>query len=269
MLLLGAVVALLIPLGVWTVRAATDIPADADVYVSIGDSYAAGFRPTDDGGTATTREGFAYLVADRSAAAGRPLALLNFACTGATSTDVLHRDGCEHWALGPGAPRYDDEPQADAALAALRERAEHVRLVTIVIGGNDVNACLPPNHDALPPEAQACLDNVFETLDGNLRTLLGRIREAVGPDVPVVGITYPDIFLGGYTFGDAPSRSFADASVEMFREGLNPTLRNAYTAAGASFLDLTQLTGAYDPLDRTVDQPPYGVVPNRSRGSAR
>jgi lysophospholipase L1-like esterase len=260
-LLFGAIVALVAALSVPIAWTNTDtVSSDADVYVSIGDSYAAGFRPTGDGGTTTTRDGFPYRVAARAAAAGRPVELLNFACTGATSGDLLHRDGCAKWALGPGAPRYTD-PQGDAALAALRAHARRVRLVTVVIGGNDINTCLPKNHDALPPAAQECLGHILTALDGNLRTLLGRIRDAVGPDVPIVGLTYPDIFLGGYTFGDAPSRSFADASVAMFRDELNPTLRAAYAASGATFVDLTQITGGYDPLASTVDRPPYGVIP--------
>lgn len=234
--------------------------AGPDVYVSIGDSYGAGFRPTD-GGTATTRDGFAYQVADRAAAVGRPLLLLNFACTGATSGDVVGRLGCPEHYEGPDGPEYRTSTQADAAVAAMQEHRGHVRLVTIVIGGNDVINCLPATRDAVPPASAACLDGALAALAVNLRALLARVRAAVGPDVPVVGLTYPDMFLGGYVFGDAAARSFAGGSVALFRDRLNPALRAAYTAAGAPFLDVTQLTGGYDPLDRTVDEPPYGRVP--------
>jgi lysophospholipase L1-like esterase len=233
---------------------------DPDVYVSIGDSYGAGFRPTD-GGTATTRDGFAYQVADRAAAAGRPLLLLNFACTGATSGDVVGRAGCPEHYEGPGGQEYRSSTQADAAVAAMQEHRGHVRLVTIVIGGNDVINCLPATRDAIPPASAACLDTALATLAVNLRALLTRVRAALGPDVPVVGLTYPDVFLGGYVFDDAAARSFAGGSVALFRDRLNPALRAAYAAAGAPFLDVTALTGGYDPLDRTVDEPPYGRVP--------
>lgn len=261
MLLFGAVVALVVPLGVPVPWTNTDeVSSDADVYVSIGDSYAAGLRPAAQGGTTTTRDAFPFRIAERATAAGRPLQLLDFACSGTTSTEMLHHDGCADWARAPGAPRYTD-PQAEAAVDALREHASHVRLVTVVIGGNDINTCLPANHDSLTPAAQECLRHVIAGIDTNVRTLLGRIRDVVGPDVPVVGLTYPDIFLGGYTFGDAPSRTFADASVAMFRDELNPTLRAAYAASGATFVDLTQVTGGYDPLDKTTLLPPYGTIP--------
>jgi lysophospholipase L1-like esterase len=260
-LLFGAVLALLLPLGVplpWTDTAATT--SDTDIYVAIGDSYSAGLRPADGGGTTTTRDAFPFRIAERATAAGRPVQLLNFACSGTTSAEVLHHRGCPDWARALGAPKYKD-PQADAAVAALREHASRVRLVTVVIGGNDVNTCFPENHDAFTPAAQECLRHIIPALDSNLRSLLGRIRSVVGPDVPVVGLTYPDIFLGGYVFGDEPSRSFADASVAMFRDQLNPTLKAAYAASGASFVDLTEITGGYGPLDRSVDLPPYGTIP--------
>ena len=77
----------------------------------------------------------------------------------------------------------------------------------------------------------------------------------------MVGLTYPDVFLGGYVFGAGPARSFAGESVGLFRDRLNPALRTIYAAADAPLLDVTQLTGGYDPLDRTVVQPPYGTVP--------
>jgi lysophospholipase L1-like esterase len=230
-----------------------------DVYVSIGDSYGSGFRPTD-GGSATTRDGFAYQVADRAAAAGHAVELLNFACTGATSGEVLTRPGCPNHGLGPDADEYRG-PQVDAAVAAMQEHRGRVRLVTVVIGGNDVNNCLTAAGDAFTPAANACLDGALPTLSANLGTLLGRIRSAVGPRVPVVGLTYPDVYLGGYVFGDPASRAFADGSVGLFRDRLNPALRAAYTAADASFVDVTALAGGYDPLSRTAPAPPYGTVP--------
>jgi len=237
---------------------ATPSPRQGDVvYVSIGDSYAAGEQLSAGGGLATSRSGFAYRVADRMAASGEDLQLINFGCVGATSTDLLTRKGCPDGGLGPGATPYPDSTQADAAIAALSAHRGHVRLVTISIGGNDVNACLPPG--GRPPVRDVdCVDQTLSELRTNMRTLLARIRAVTGPGVPVVGITYPDFFLGAWVLGDQAS---ARASVPLFRDVLNPALRTGYEAAHARFVDVTSSTGAYGPLTTQTDLPPYGMVP--------
>ena len=59
-------------------------------YLSLGDSYAAGFQPEPIGST----HGFAQQIAERSAAGPDPLTLVNLGCPGATTSAVIEDVGC-------------------------------------------------------------------------------------------------------------------------------------------------------------------------------
>ena len=177
------------------------VPADG-IYISIGDSYAAGSQPAPNGGLHTTRKGFTYVVESRVAAAGGHLELLNFGCSGATSTSVLTQIGCDQEAMGPAAAPYSSSTQIDAAVAAITQNRSKMRLITIIIGGNNINGCLPPSSVDLTDGDAACLDRAVATLSANLREILGRIRGVAGPDIPILGLTYPDIYLGAWLLGN-------------------------------------------------------------------
>jgi lysophospholipase L1-like esterase len=230
--------------------------APARFAVSIGDSYAAGFRPKPGGGSETTRDGFAYLVADR---AGYTLA--NFGCAGMTSRDLLIQRGCADGSLGPGADPYPESTQTQAARDFLRLHSRDVALVTVVVGGNDVLDCFPDPSRDFTPETRTCLDTTLRSIEANLRSVLSEVRAAAGPGVTIVGLTYPDVFLGAYVRGGQGGRAFALSSQALFRDRLNPMLRSVYTAAGAKFADITDGSGGYGPFTRTSDLPPYGEVP--------
>ncbi len=229
----------------------TVAPSDR-LYVSIGDSYAAGYQPS---AAATTTNGFAYQVADRAG-----LRLVNFGCSGITSTELLHTAGCDAAALGPGAPGYASASQSSAAVAFLKRYHAQVALVTVVVGGNDVKPCLLTDNGGVRPDATACANAAVGKLRANLATLLGDVRVAVGPDVRVVGLTYPDVYLGAWV-ASADGRVVAADSVGFFRNVFNPALRDRYTAAGATFVDVTAATGGYGPLTDTVDDGTHGTVP--------
>jgi lysophospholipase L1-like esterase len=225
-------------------------------YVSIGDSYAAGFRPKPGGGSETTRDGFAYQVADRGG-----YTLANFGCAGMTSRDLLIQRGCAEGSLGPGAAPFPDSTQTQAARDFLRLHAEDVALITVVVGGNDVLDCFPDPSRDFTPETRTCLDTTLRSLEANLRSILSEVRAAAGPGVTIVGLTYPDVFLGAYVRGGEGGRAFALSSQAVFRDRLNPMLRSVYAAAGAKFVDITDASGGYGPFRSTSDVPPYGVVP--------
>ena len=101
-----------------------------NLYVSIGDSYAAGFQPTGRGQGHTTRNGFAYQAVRLAARKGYHLRLVNFGCAGATTASVLHSPGCVTHYLGPGAPDYR-QTQADAAVAFVEAHRGQVALITV------------------------------------------------------------------------------------------------------------------------------------------
>ncbi|NUT91032.1 MAG: hypothetical protein HOY78_03285, partial [Saccharothrix sp.] len=148
------------------------------VYVSLGDSYATGYRPADAGGPAGDRAGFAYLVAERS-----QLRLINLACSGATSASLRAEPGCAPGNRGPDAPDSAGRTQLDAAVQALRDHKGRVGLVTVVIGGNDLTPC------AQAQDAVACASQAVATVRANLAAALPALRDAAG-DAPIVGLTY-------------------------------------------------------------------------------
>lgn len=221
-------------------------------YVSLGDSYATGYQPTSNSGG--TRNGFAYQLPGLAAKRGYRLKLVNFGCGGATSTSILtEKLAAGARCKGPGAPRYTGT-QVAAAEAFLRRNRGKVGLITVSIGGNDITRC------AREADAVTCVGQALPKVERNLATLLRRLRTAAGSKVRIVGITYPDVILGQWV-GDGANQDLAKLSVVAFQSLINPALKKRYEAAGGRFVDVTRATGAYTPLERTTDYPPYGTIP--------
>ena len=78
----------------------------------------------------------------------------------------------------------------------------------------------------------------------------------------IVGTTYPDVILGLWTTGKQSDQDFAKLSLFAFRGLLNPALKESYTSVRkGSFVDVTDATGAYTPLEQTTTLAPYGQIP--------
>ena len=230
-------------------------PAKGNLYVSLGDSYAAGWQPTGTGGAGhTTTNGFAYQTVTKAKAKGYDLQLVNFGCAGATTTSILTDPGCRPNLLGPGAASYT-APQATAAEDYLKAHQGQVALITVSIGGNDVTKC------AADPDTLTCLTTALTTLKTNLAKLLSGLRAAAGASTPIVGITYPDVLLGNYLSSNPKLKQLAQLSVAAFKSLVNPALQSAYTTAGGKFVDVTAATGAYGSLATTTTLAPYGKIP--------
>ena len=234
---------------------APDIRAGDQVYVSIGDSYAAGYQPQSRRGGSTSQSGFAYQLVAKAAMKGRTLRLINFGCSGETTTQIVDENGCQAAALGPGAPAYPDTPQSEAALDVIKTDPAAIKLVTMVMGGNDVAGCLTA------ADQQQCIEQAIPTVQRNVSALVAAIRREVGPSVKIVGLTYPDAFLGEYLRGTPAAVELAGKSRELFKNYLNPALKKSYADNGADFVDITALSGAYGPIDQTTTVNPYGVLP--------
>ncbi|HEX3841679.1 MAG TPA: SGNH/GDSL hydrolase family protein [Acidimicrobiales bacterium] len=233
---------------------ATATPKSTEYYVSLGDSYAAGFQPTGRNGVGhTTTNGFAYQVPGLATARGYHLTLVNFGCGGATTASLLTTPGCP--LLGPGAPHYPHQSQAAAAEAFLHQHSGKIGLVSVSIGGNDVTDC------ATSSDPIGCVAKAVSTINGNLSILLPALRAAAGPGVPMVGITYPDVVLGDYLSSQPADRTLAALSVTAFKSVINPALQTQYSAVGATFVDVTAATGAYTPFTETTQLAPYGTIP--------
>lgn len=222
-------------------------------YVSVGDSYAAGFQPTSKGHGHDTTNGFAYQLPGLAATRGYDLKVVNFGCDGATTTSVLDAKGCK--TQPPDGLGYPKQTQAAAAEQFLTQHRGQVGLVTVSLGGNDVTRC------AKAADAISCVGTAVDAIKTRLGQLLSGLRAAAGPEVTIVGLTYPDVILGDYLSSSASQRSLAALSTTAFKALINPALQAQYQAVGATFVDVTDATGAYTPFSQTTDLPPYGTIP--------
>jgi len=225
-------------------------------YVSLGDSYATGYQPTAQGVGHNTRNGFAYQLPGLAKPRGYDFKLVNFGCGGATTTSILETKGCQPRARALGGPVYTNKTQTAAAEAYLRANRGKVGLITVSIGGNDVTKCVNE------PDPTACVATGVQTIETNVTKLVKRLRAAAGPKVRIVGITYPDVVLGLWTTGKQSDQDFAKLSLFAFKGLINPALKRSYESVRkGSFVDVTEASGAYTPLEQTTTLAPYGQVP--------
>jgi lysophospholipase L1-like esterase len=228
-------------------QAATRSPT---YYVSLGDSYSVGYQP----GLGST-PGYTVYVARHTG-----MTLVNFGCSGATTTSILNLIGCPivlpHTA---GAVTYPTTTQIAAAQAFISAHRGHIGLITVSIGGNDVIGC------SFQANPIPCVATGIDSIKTNVATLASDLRTAAGPRVPIIGSTYPDVVLGRYVFPHNPAPpsavNLAKLSVTAFKVLINPALSKAYASAGGSLVDVTAATGAYTSLNRTVNTTAYGTIP--------
>lgn len=219
-------------------------------YVSLGDSYAAGYQPTK-GAT----PGYTTYVAKRT-----HLTLANFGCGGATTTSLLTSVGCPdvlpHTA---GGITYPTTTQMAAATAFITAHKGHIGLITVSIGGNDVVPCA---HSSNPI---SCVGTAVSTIKSDVTSIAAQLRAAAGPKVPIIGSTYPDVILGAYVYptnpGSQATINLANLSVVAFKSLVNPALAQSYASSRGAFVDVTKATGAYTSLKRTIHTNAYGTIP--------
>ncbi len=218
--------------------------------VALGDSYAEGYQPgfvADD----PTLHGFNDRVVQLVASRHR-LHLMNFGCGGATSESMLHEIGCV--APAQNAPSYAMTTQAASAASFMRSHRGHIGLVTISIGFNDFTHCVEQMSDV------SCVEAALPSLKTNLKSLVTLLRSAAGPEVPMIGTSYPDVALA--TWVATPRREdLARQSLSASHTLINPTLAAAYASGDVSFVNVTEATGAFIPLSTMTTLAPFGTIP--------
>lgn len=175
-----------------------------DVYVSIGDSIAAGNGASDAGETS-----FPALLAAR-----RDVTLFNLAKAGATTQDVLDDQMAN--ALGP-------------------VQAGRVRFVTISAGGNDLAGLIPNATCVEEPLPASCpFEDVLAGVRERLDAMLRYIRDA-NQRVPVVILAYPNFFSGTGHAWEAPAGRVLPMLNEVIREVAARYERVAVAEAAPAF----------------------------------
>jgi|tagenome__1003787_1003787.scaffolds.fasta_scaffold20843686_2 lysophospholipase L1-like esterase len=205
-------------------------------YLALGDSLAAGYQPD----PAISRdEGY---VARIHRALDHGLILENLACDGATTATLLSGGGgCAYEGTGS---------QLAAAENFLRQH--RVRLITIDIGGNDVNHCV-----AGGVIDQACAVSAVGTTATNLGEIVRRLR-AAAPGVQIVAMTYYDPYLAAWLQGPA-GQTVARQSLDLTAL-LNKVLTGVYTAGDVRIADVAAVFATAD-LSTEAELPGAGTVP--------
>ncbi len=157
---------------------------EGGVYVALGDSFAAG-----DGASDPATTSYVALVGEALRQMyGDELEVRNLAAGGATTQTLI-----------------DGQLQAALDLLATGD----VRLVTLTIGGNDLNALGASavcQHDPADPECP--IADILTGIEQRLDSALVQLRQAA-PDTPIVMELYPNIFSGtGHMFEQPAETAF-------------------------------------------------------------
>ena len=228
--------------------------ATNDYYVSLGDSYAAGWEATGPGGVGqTTTHGYAYQVPQLAVALGYHLTVVNFGCGGATTASILKSRGCP--ILGPGAPSYPNQSQAAAAEAFLTKHQGKIGLITVSIGGNDlIIDCLASRDPSavwfrLPPRSPSTSPSSFTACaPPPVRTY----PSSGSPTrISSSAITYPPTRQPGHW------RPVGELVHGRLQSGAAEAVRGGW----CHLRGRDRGTGAYVPFDQTTALSPYGAVP--------
>lgn len=207
-------------------------------YLALGDSLAASVQPIGDPTNLyRTDEGYAEQLLAIGQGHWPKLSLVKLACPGETTTSMLNGGYCA----------YDRGTQLDQAVAFLEAHRKFVAFVTIDLGAND-----------FPCQAAACIPAGFVSIQVNLPTILARLRSAAGPDVPIIGMSVYNPFLGAWLLGPEGEQFAAESAPLM--AAVNGLLRQVFNAAGMPVADVE---GAFSSSDfaTMVLLPGVGTVP--------
>jgi lysophospholipase L1-like esterase len=198
-------------------------------YLSLGDSLAASFQPNLD-----VKHGYAEQLYAALATGDPKLELVKLGCGGESTVSFVGglTGGCQPWFLCPNTA-YPHGTQLAEAVNFLHAHKDNVALVTIDLGGNDVLPCFA----AADP---GCFEAALTEIKTRLPQILTALRAAAAAGVPIVGMTYYDVYAP-VCLKD-PSRAFICNEVDA----LNTTLAGIYALAGARAADVA---GAFDNND--------------------
>ena len=222
---------------VCAVGARADDGSATRYYVSLGDSLAAGTNATGVG-IPYTGMGYADQLQAVLAVQDPKLKLVKLGCPGESSVSMRFGSQPSTTVLSCGSPDYYKNvlyprgTQLAEAVSFLRAHKGKVALVTIDIGANDLQRVdSDGNGVTCLFESDGC-ESQAASMVQNVAAILADLREAAGPDVPIVGMTYYDVFA--QLCESNRSLTFVCSRVDA----LNTQLADAYAAAGVPVADV-------------------------------
>ncbi len=215
--------------------------------MSLGDSLAASYMP----GQGLTEKGYVEDLWRKTSDALPGLQMKKFACVGETTRSMVTGNHSEC--------SYDEGSQLDAAVAFLTSHAGQVPFITIDVGANDILFHCFSRAGLL---RHTCVMDLVPRVDERLTGIIDALRAAAGPNVPILGMTYYNPFLGFW--GLVPhGRVLAKVAARGWTV-LNTGLTDTYEAAGAVVADVATTFKIDDFVD-TVLVPGRGVSRSTSR----
>ncbi len=201
-------------------------------YLSLGNSLAASFQPNGDLTNGYAEQWYASLVADQP-----KLRLVKLGCGGESTVSMRFGSQDPTVVLSCATPRgykdlYPKGTQLAEAVSFLQAHKGKVALVTIDIGANDLQRLDAQGNLVICLFEPAGCSTQTATMVENLTAILADLRAAAGSDVPIVGMSYYDVFAP-LCVSD-PSLLFVCSRVNA----INTTLVDTYAAAGDPVADV-------------------------------
>ena len=231
-----------------TTGAAASKAAATQYYLALGDSLAAGDQPNHTGATVSTTQGYVNQLDAMLKAHGHAMTLHNLGCESETTWTLVHGTICRY----PGEPGMG--AQLRAALDFLHAHAGHVPLITIDIGGNDLDSCYAITSAAT---AGACVKSLIAGMNSRLTAILKGLR-AADPTAVIVGLNYYVPELASWLSG-AAGRSLATVQLGV-TELLDTALAGDYKSVKALGANVFAKFKSSDLTYKTT-LPGHGSVP--------
>jgi lysophospholipase L1-like esterase len=235
-LVLLAIVCMSVLVG--TAPARADDSRAVHYYLSLGDSLAASFQPNGD-----SAHGYAEQLYAQLKEQDPTLQLVKLGCGGESTVSMRFGSQDPTVVLSCGTPRYYKHvlypkgTQLAEAASFLQAHKDKVALVTIDIGANDLQRLDQQGNLIICLFEPAGCAAQTATLVESLTAILTELRAAAGPAVPIVGMSYYDVFAP-LCVSD-PSLLFVCGRVDAF----NSTIEDTYAAAGVPVADVA---GAFE-----------------------
>ncbi len=190
-------------------------------YLALGDSLSRGIQPGRDGKLTETQQGYVDDLFAFYRVRHPALRLAKLGCSGETTATMIAGGSCT----------YGSGSQLAEAVEFLQ--THRVGLVTLTIGGNNVDHCI-----GAAGIDQTCVLNGLGAVAANLPRIVGALRAAAGPGVPIVAMNYYDPFLALWRLG-AGGQLVANESLQatLFFNGL---LENVYQQFGVPVADVAK-----------------------------
>jgi len=222
------------------VASAADAPPT--YLLSLGDSLAASYQPTDPAqGTVTnTDDGYAEKLYASLKPTQPTLQLIKLGCPGETTTSMITGTKPDGTSCSYGGAAS----QLQAAVNFLKAHGSQVKYLTNTIGANDVQRCAKSTGLDIP-----CALQGIATLTGNLPNILGQLKAASAPSTTFVGTNYYNPFLAAY-LSSAPNAVFLAALTTFAAYSVNTIEETEYHAVGARVADVAGAFETYNFLSQ-------------------